>query len=63
MLSQKKAFGIRKNDDQTEPLATIFGMLAILDKDEFYLSIAGKGLLHSDLDEAIENFKEIFHIE
>ena len=63
LLSQKKAFGIRKNDDQTEPLATIFGMLAILDKDEFYLSIADRGLLHSNLEEVIKNFKEISHTE
>lgn len=58
-LSIKKSFGIRKNDEQTEPLATIFGMLAILDKDEFYSSVANKDLLHSSLDEVIKSFKEI----
>ena len=58
-LSQKKSLTVRKSDERTEPLATIFGMLAILDKDEFYLSIAKKGLLHSDLEDIIKSFKEI----
>lgn len=59
LLSQKQKTGIRRFDDQTEPLATIFGMLAILDRDEFYSSVADKGLIHSDFDELINSFKQI----
>lgn len=59
LLSQKQKTGIGSCDPQTEPLATIFGMLAILDRDEFYSSVADKGLIHSDFDELISSFKQI----
>ena len=59
LLSKKREVGIRRFDDQTEPLATIFGLLAILDRDEFYSSVANKGLIHSGFEDLINSFKQI----
>lgn len=42
---------------KTEPLSTLFGIFAILDKNDFYATIGEKNLLHSTWQAVIDDFK------
>ena len=42
---------------KTEPLASLFGIFAILDKNDFYATIGEKNLLHSTWQAVIDDFK------
>ncbi|MGP1602533.1 ImmA/IrrE family metallo-endopeptidase [Treponema sp.] len=42
-----------------EPLSTVFGILAILDKNDFYSTISKKKLLHKTWESVIDDFKQL----
>ena len=44
-------------DTKTEPLSTVFGIFAILDKNDFYATISEKQLLHKTWEDVIKDFK------
>ena len=39
-----------------EPLSTVFGILAILDKNDFYATVKSKHLMHTTWDEMLQDF-------
>ena len=41
----------------TEPLSTIFGILAILDKNDFYATVKGKRLMHKTWEDILKDFE------
>ncbi|EFW38976.1 hypothetical protein HMPREF9554_00499 [Treponema phagedenis F0421] len=42
-----------------EPLSTVFGILAILDKNDFYSTISDKQLLHKTWEDVLADFKQL----
>lgn len=44
-----------------EPLSTIFGLMIIMDKNDFYSFVAQKKLLHSNWRNLLEDFKQLFN--
>ena len=42
---------------RTEPLSSIFGIMAILDKNKFYANLDEKKLLHQTWKDVVKDFK------
>lgn len=43
----------------TEPLSSVFGILAILDKNDFYATIQNKKLIHKSWNDLLRDFKAL----